>query len=153
MPPVPTLLDLTDRYSTPFKREQGHTLLTQMLQTHKQSTLSQDRHVLFKAIRTGVRIQQYLDTSMMEKSTWDRQECIEARDAYNECFNTWFKNKYAPKQEQQLPCRDLFEAYSKCVEVRSVSRGHAVDVETNQESVKRKGLNIEVGRREKAAGG
>ena len=59
---------------------------------------------------------------MDNKATWEKEECKEARDKYNECFNKWFAEKYLQGDTEQQPCRELFEAYSKCVEVGCLLR-------------------------------
>lgn len=44
------------------------------------------------------------------------KKCQEAKEKYDQCFNTWFSERYL-KGHNENECEPLFKVYQKCIKV------------------------------------
>ncbi|KAG5677916.1 hypothetical protein PVAND_007632 [Polypedilum vanderplanki] len=60
------------------------------------------------------------------------ENCNELKSKYDQCFNTWFSEKFLKGDKDDTPCKSLFQTYQKCVqEALTLHQIDIKDLKTN----------------------
>lgn len=46
------------------------------------------------------------------------EECTELKKKYDDCFNTWFSERFLKGDHDDSVCSSIFKVYQECVKVR-----------------------------------
>lgn len=47
------------------------------------------------------------------------EECTDLKKKYDDCFNSWFSDKFLRGNNDDSACADIFKVYQDCVKVKN----------------------------------